>query len=285
VLFAKEYHCRKANLNDLHEILLKLKVFLVQQHLDWESIPDQIRTGKMYLCYLNNELAGILSISGIHPNNQWIKIFAVRNETQKYTLWNKLVLAALDQDQTGHFYTIAYWDWFRRLVNQADGFSPFVDIVTLENTAPSRNVKPYTSEPHHIRPITEDDIEEIYSIDQNAFAAPWQLDIQNLLSAIRQSKIASMVLVNDKVAGYLLCDQHNLTAHLSRIAVSPDYARKNLGSDLIHSLFREITKLGVITISVNTQANNVASLNLYRKFGFSPTGESISTYRYDRLIS
>lgn len=281
MLFAREFTCRQAKTGDLSTILKCLKVFFVQQHLDWESIPDQVQNGKVALCYRDDELLGILSISGLQPDNQWVKIFAIKKESQKYILWKKLLSEAIQQQQIDSFYTIAYWDWYQKLVHQERNFKPFDEVVTLEKIGSFEFPYGSPNQPSNIRRLTLDDLDSIYSIDQSAFSPPWQLDIENLEAAIKHSKIGSVILQNDEIAGYLLCDPQGFSAHLSRIAISPKHLRKNLGSSLIFNLFGEVAKLQVPSLTVNTQASNIASLSLYRKFGFIPTGEQIPVFSYD----
>jgi ribosomal protein S18 acetylase RimI-like enzyme len=56
---------------------------------------------------------------------------------------------------------------------------------------------------------------------------------------------------------------------------------KGVGSALLGDLFRRLRWQGMDYISVNTQADNYASLQLYQKFGFTRTGEQYPVYTYE----
>ena len=49
-------------------------------------------------------------------------------------------------------------------------------------------------------------------------------------------------------------------------------------------LFRYVTYAGISRLSVNTQSDNQASLNLYQRMGFLRTGEEYPVYMYDVTV-
>ncbi len=64
-------------------------------------------------------------------------------------------------------------------------------------------------------------------------------------------------------------------AHIRRIGVHPHYRRKGLGKSLMDAILRKANDMGTPRIDLLVQQDNVAAIQLYRKYGFQITGESI----------
>lgn len=62
-------------------------------------------------------------------------------------------------------------------------------------------------------------------------------------------------------------------AHLARIAVSPNVQGHGLGQHLLIDCLQFAQKQGVNAVHLNTQTSNEASRQLYKRFGFSRTGQ------------
>jgi ribosomal protein S18 acetylase RimI-like enzyme len=54
-----------------------------------------------------------------------------------------------------------------------------------------------------------------------------------------------------------------------------------VGRALLGDLFTRLVNDGMFKLSVNTQSDNVVSLNLYQKMGFVRTGEQYPVYIFD----
>lgn len=280
MLFDNIYSIRQAEIEDCEEISTAINTFLTHQHLDWDTLLDQIQTKSVFLFYQNHHLTGILSLSGENPQNQWVKLFAVRNEYQKHLVWKKLLEYAFKHGKTPHFYTIAFWDWYRKMITNDSHFSFFEQIIVLQK---QDRTKPYVKNNHsimEISPINIDEFSNIQEIDQNAFEPPWQFSASTLNTAIQESKIRIAARSQEKIVGFLLADYEGFTAHLARVAVLPLYTRKGIASALIQEMFSILQGKVFAGITVNTQETNTASINLYRKFGFQLTGEKIPVFRY-----
>ena len=279
MFFADTYTCRIGTVSDKEEILSGLNMFHTHQHLDWESLSNQIESQSVFLCYRNHQLSGILSLSGSLPDNHWVKIFAVRNETQKHIIWQKLLSFLFSSRKPHTFYTIAFWDWYKSLIRNLPEFTVFDQIITLEISG-LQSPQSFVEE-NEIRVITQQDYLQITHIDQAAFTPPWQLDQNNLVSAINKSTISECILVENQPVGYLLADYDQFSAHLSRIAVHPDCAGQGLASQLINFFIRQLVSKHIYICTVNTQEKNTASLALYHKFGFQRNGDKIPVFRYN----
>lgn len=281
MLFTDNYTVREANLSDHNTIVTSLNSALVHQHLDWETLQQQINSHSVFLCYRNDDLLGTLSLAGGDVNNQWVKLFSVINDSQSLLVWNKLLAYAFANGKNPPFYTIGIWDWYKRLINADKNFSLWDKVVVLEceldTFSPGFNKKDSAI----VKELNIADIPDIYHIDKKAFSTPWQLSENNLTIALQDSKIALQSQRNGKMVGYLLATYDAYTAHLSRIAVHPSFTHSGYGSLLMEQMLSFLRKESIHTITVNTQEGNSASLQLYKKYGFTLTDENIPVYCYN----
>jgi ribosomal-protein-alanine N-acetyltransferase len=64
-------------------------------------------------------------------------------------------------------------------------------------------------------------------------------------------------------------------AHLTRLAVHPDYQGQGLGAQLLYRAITDALGRGCSLITLNTQENNYRSQALYQRFGFVYTRQRI----------
>ena len=142
---------------------------------------------------------------------------------------------------------------------------------------------PPTNIPVLLRPFQDKDQQELLLVDNRSFDQFWWMDEQSLRSMI-DSQEASLFYVAEefgKLVGYIIVSSERDYAHLSRIAVDPEYQGMGIASALLDRGIEFLRQRGIRSISVSTQANNYRSKALYRKFGFRETGERLCICRYD----
>ncbi len=83
------------------------------------------------------------------------------------------------------------------------------------------------------------------------------------------------------IIGYQLSTGASQHAHLARLAVHRAMQGRGIGRALLGDLFLKLEDHGIYKLSVNTQSDNIVSLNLYQKTGFIRTGEQYPVYIYD----
>jgi ribosomal-protein-alanine N-acetyltransferase len=67
-------------------------------------------------------------------------------------------------------------------------------------------------------------------------------------------------------------------AHLTRIAVHPDWQGQGVGKRLLAAAVQTAQSHSARSLTLNTQVSNRRSQRLYRAFGFAPTGQITSVY-------
>jgi ribosomal-protein-alanine N-acetyltransferase len=71
-----------------------------------------------------------------------------------------------------------------------------------------------------------------------------------------------------RVIGYVGFRLRSGRAHVSTIAVHPDWRGKGLGELLLLTAMEKALELGITLVSLEVRASNRVAQNLYRKYGF-----------------
>jgi len=280
----RRYKTKDASLNDLP----KIKSFLNQSplyhiHLDWGSIEQLINKNNFLMLLENENIIGILSCPSVKDDPVWIRQFSIGKYHKPGEVWNILfpkILESLSYSaSTINIYSIAVWDWYERILKNAD-FISFQQIVSLEWTNIRKNHPGPFTPPMKVRPMDIEDIPSITRVDSDAFSIPWNLNQETLHNAYRESSYSSVAIFDDTIVGYLMASQKHLNTHISRIAVIPDYQGRKIGLTLMIECLRYYIEKNILTISVNTQKSNIASLALYKKLRFENLGNNFPVYHF-----
>ncbi len=81
-------------------------------------------------------------------------------------------------------------------------------------------------------------------------------------------EISSVLMVDDKLAGFALIRSRDNEEHLDMLGIHPDYRRRGLGKYLILDVMKRVTKLDVDVVSIGVDSINSHALDLYKKVGF-----------------
>jgi ribosomal protein S18 acetylase RimI-like enzyme len=91
--------------------------------------------------------------------------------------------------------------------------------------------------------------------------------------AFQQAAIATIAEDEEGIMGYQISTAGSSGGHLARLAVHPRVQGQGVGYALARDMLMQFYRRGAQKVSVNTQIDNEASLALYKKAGFRPTGE------------
>jgi ribosomal-protein-alanine N-acetyltransferase len=138
-----------------------------------------------------------------------------------------------------------------------------------------------------IRPMTLADIDAIADLERQIFSLPWSRDA--FRHELEENIVARYLVLEDagRVVAYggvwLVIDE----AHVTNIAVHPDFRRRGYGERIVRALMRlsSDTCMGMITLEV--RRSNAAAQALYHKVGFLDVGYRKRYYddnREDALI-
>jgi ribosomal-protein-alanine N-acetyltransferase len=125
-----------------------------------------------------------------------------------------------------------------------------------------------------VRRGEESDLQAVLQLDRAAFPAEWHYGEGTLLRALRAARVF-LVAHDDNVIGYAYGDILGGSAHLTRLAISPEHQGRGVGAALLSEALSLFHQRGAWCITLNTQGRNQASQRLYQRFGFQPVGQSV----------
>jgi ribosomal protein S18 acetylase RimI-like enzyme len=231
----------------------------------------------------SGEIVATLACPPDPPSVAWVRLFAASNRFSAEKAWKVLwpyAYAQLKEDENLNWVTaIPMHRWFISLL-ETSSFRESHRVVVLrwEGVKLPEGLKPSTAS---VRPMTLDDLSAVRDIDRASFVPVWQNSISYLEVAFRQAIVATVAEEEGALAGYQISTGTPLGGHLARLAVHPQRQGRGIGYALLQDLLTQLSRRGARAITVNTQKNNLASLALYNKAGFQPTGEEYPFYQLD----
>lgn len=120
--------------------------------------------------------------------------------------------------------------------------------------------------------LNENDIDEILEIEHASFTLPWTKQaFQNEFSA-NQYAVYVGIEEEGKIIGYcgvwIIIDE----AHITNIAILPQYRGRKLGEALMRKVMQLAVERDVKTMTLEVRVTNQIAQSLYRKLGFQDGG-------------
>jgi [ribosomal protein S18]-alanine N-acetyltransferase len=123
-----------------------------------------------------------------------------------------------------------------------------------------------------IRFMTDDDLDAVMEIEHSSFSIPWSREA--FYNEIEQNHLSTYLVVEDgeRIAGY--CGVWHVVdeAHITNVAVLPDYRGQGLGEALMLRLMEISKEVGARVMTLEVRVSNEAAKGLYRKMGFQDGG-------------
>ncbi len=123
-----------------------------------------------------------------------------------------------------------------------------------------------------ISPLEEKDVAEIMEIERKAFKSHWPETA--FINEIYRNRLAHYFVARHEevLVGYagiwLVVDE----AHITTVAVHPDYRRQRIGEQLLHHLLVVAISKGARWATLEVRESNQGAQDLYKKYGFSSVG-------------
>lgn len=245
-------------------------------HLDWHSPQSWLGKRPFHIATQGDAAAGALAAPPDPPHTSWIRFAAISNGFTFDQVFDPMwlpTLSALHDLNVKQIACMLLDDWFVPQLKKW-GFHQINDVVVLSR--PMRAAIRAAAQPLpkglRIRAAKDSDLNAIFKVDA-AFDAPWHYSKDTLMQAMSQVEFSSVAELNNEIVGYQISSGGKQGGHLARLAVSPKCQGKGVGRALMTTIAEHFDRLGAPYISVNTQHDNIASLKLYRAFGFQQTGE------------
>jgi ribosomal-protein-alanine N-acetyltransferase len=148
-----------------------------------------------------------------------------------------------------------------------------------------------------LAPMTVADIPQVLEIDRLSFPLPWsEASYRHELTANPAAHFLVLVdpdrqhqpgavarlfgaAATRELIGFggfwFIVDE----AHISTIAIRPEYRRRRLGEQLLVALLARALNLGAVMATLEVRVSNAAAQQLYRKYGFGEVGRRRHYYR------
>lgn len=120
--------------------------------------------------------------------------------------------------------------------------------------------------------MREEDIDQVLEIEHRSFTTPWSREA--FYNELNMNKFAVYIVleVDKKVVGYcgvwVVIDE----AHITNIAILPEYRGRKFGEALMQNLFDVAKTMGAKSMTLEVRVTNYVAQGLYRKFGFQKGG-------------
>lgn len=122
-----------------------------------------------------------------------------------------------------------------------------------------------------IRKLAFSDLEQIDVIEKSSFSVPWSIESfkSELLNDLAYYECAQF---DGLVVGYMGMWKIFNEAHITNVAVLPEYRNKGIGKMLLEKMIEVCRCSEIDVMSLEVRKNNEPAKSLYRKFGFREVG-------------
>lgn len=131
-----------------------------------------------------------------------------------------------------------------------------------------------------IFPLKEEDIKEIDFIEQVSFKSPWE--VQSFRRELKENQFAYYLAAHyeNKVIGYIGSWIFLNEAHITTLAVHPDFRKKGVGELILNNFLKDCLNKKVKGVILEVRESNSAARNLYKKFGFKEISKRTRYYEF-----
>ena len=121
-------------------------------------------------------------------------------------------------------------------------------------------------------PMILEDIDDVLVIEQRSFLTPWSRNA--FVGELTQNPIAFYLV--GRVDGRIVCYAGSWLihgeAHITNIAVHPDFRGLNIGESTCRTLLGAVAARGMLKATLEVRVSNIVAQKLYLKLGFISAG-------------
>lgn len=122
-----------------------------------------------------------------------------------------------------------------------------------------------------IRPMTEQDLDEVVVIENATFTQPWSK--QGFLDTLHNPNTLYLVAEeNNEILGYLGLWQSFEEADITNVAVKATARQKGVATALIEATKQQAESRGITALTLEVRKSNAPAIHLYEKQGFHSVG-------------
>jgi [ribosomal protein S18]-alanine N-acetyltransferase len=122
------------------------------------------------------------------------------------------------------------------------------------------------------RKMKEEDIDQILEVEHASFTTPWSREA--FYNELHNNRFAFYIVLeeNEKILGYcgawIVIDE----AHVTNIAILPEFRGRKLGEALLQKMMSMAREMGAKSMTLEVRVTNHVAQSLYRKLGFQDGG-------------
>lgn len=116
--------------------------------------------------------------------------------------------------------------------------------------------------------MEERDLDAIVELENRCFTVPWSRDA--FYNELNKNKFACYIVLEqeDQIIGYcgawLVIDE----AHITNIAILPEFRGQKLGEALLNKMIERSREKGIERMTLEVRESNTVAQSLYKKLGF-----------------
>ena len=125
-----------------------------------------------------------------------------------------------------------------------------------------------------IRPGRASDLDAMYALDCECFAAPFRFSRRTMASFARAPNARTFVAesVEGEMVGFLIVELQQEGAYLITLDVHPGYRRQGIAGDLLSHAEHWATAGGVNCLFLHVADQNLQAIRFYEKAGYESVG-------------
>ena len=116
------------------------------------------------------------------------------------------------------------------------------------------------------------DIEDILVVEKLSFSIPWSRDSFEKEIVDNNLAIYLVAKVNEKAVGYIGMWKVLNEAHITNVAVHPEFRHQGIGDQLVSELLSLCEKENIDLVTLEVRKSNQNAIKLYEKHGFVAEG-------------
>ncbi len=124
----------------------------------------------------------------------------------------------------------------------------------------------------HIGPLRRRHLRSVMRIEQQVYPRPWSLGLFMSELSLKSTRTYLAAKVGSTLVGYAGELYAVDDAHVTTIAVDPEWHRLGIGTRLLGALARTAIGRGARNLTLEVRVSNTGAQELYRTFGFAPAG-------------
>lgn len=123
-----------------------------------------------------------------------------------------------------------------------------------------------------IEPMTLQHLDRVLEIEALSYSTPWSK--RAFVSEVTDNSYAYYYVARKDgiIVGYVGMWVILEEAHITNIAVAPDYRRLGIGQAMLEAMFSKAREKGATRMTLEVRVSNLGAQALYRKLGFADRG-------------